>query len=407
MVPNNDAWSILTLIDKQVHLERRRVLSKALSDNALRTFEPSMLQHMDIFHQQVATQIDANGWSMPKNMSDYSMRLTFDIMCDFGFGQNFSLQTNRSLDYIPKVLKNYSWRMGIYEQYPKLANLNIEILAEFFRFGNDLKTRFEEWARGFALSVMDETNEKPHGQFSLIREFRDSTGKKFNEVELKAEGSFLILAGSETTGITMSAIFFYLAHNSDIYKKLATEVRSVFSDVSEICSGEKLLSCSYLSACVTETLRICPPVPGTPWREVEGDGIKVDTEYIPAGCNVGTSMYAIHHNETYFPSAYIFDPERWLSSSSEEQRELAHSAFNPFSLGPRGCAGRSMALSELNLLVARTMFLYDFRLADGPLGAVGRGAPEKGKLRSRENEYQVFANITSYSDGPWIIFKKV
>jgi cytochrome P450 len=86
----------------------------------------------------------------------------------------------------------------------------------------------------------------------------------------------------------MSGIFHYLAHHSEIYSRLAHEVRSTFSDLDEIVPGEKLQSCSYLSACIWEALRICPPVPGIPWREVEEGGVTVDGEYIPGGYDVGT-----------------------------------------------------------------------------------------------------------------------
>ena len=123
------------------------------------------------------------------------MRLTFDIMCDFGFGQKISLQTDRSLDFIPKVLKNYSWRMGIYEQYPKLAKLNVEEILRLLRFGAELQTKFQTWSSNFASVVMNRLDGRPKGQFNLIRDFKDSEGKILHDNELQAEGSFLILAG--------------------------------------------------------------------------------------------------------------------------------------------------------------------------------------------------------------------
>jgi cytochrome P450 len=86
----------------------------------------------------------------------------------------------------------------------------------------------------------------------------------------------------------MSALFFYLIRHSEIYVKLALEIRKTFADLEEIRSGEKLQSCSYLSACIAEALRMSPPVPGIPWREVEDGGIQVDTDYVPAGYTVGT-----------------------------------------------------------------------------------------------------------------------
>ena len=97
-----------------------------------------------------------------------------------------------------------------------------------------------------------------------------------------------VALGSDTTAIAMSAIFFYLAHYPEVYNTLANEIRHTFSDLSQIRSGPALISCSYLSACITETMHICPPVPGIPWREIESSGTLIDGEQIPAGYNVGT-----------------------------------------------------------------------------------------------------------------------
>jgi cytochrome P450 len=120
------------------------------------------------------------------------------------------------------------------------------------------------------------------------------------------------------------------------------------------------------------------------------------------------SIYSIQHNPDYFPSPYNFDPNRWLGSDSPnhyEKSKLANAAFNPFSVGPRACAGRSIGLAELHIMFARTMFAYDFRIADGPLGSVGQGSGKNGDLRSCESEFQLFAHVTSYCEGPWVVFK--
>ncbi|KAI9874884.1 MAG: hypothetical protein M1830_009181 [Pleopsidium flavum] len=368
-----------------------------------------MVEHLETLREQLGEGADADGWSSAKNMSILCMRLTLDVMCDFGFGQELGLQTDRSLDFIPDVLQNYSWRMGIYEQYPQLASLGVERYASLLRYGAGLQEKFQNWSSNFASVVMNRRDEKRKGQFSIIRDFKDPMSRKgLSDLELWAEGSFMLLAGSDTTAITLSAMFFYLAHYPEVYARLAHEIRSTFSDLSQIRSGPQLMSCSYLSACITEALRICPPVPGIPWREVESGGIVIDGEHIPTACNVGTSIYSIQHNPAYFPSPHVFSPSRWLPSESTctAPIDLAGTAFNPFSLGPRGCAGRSMALLELSLAIARTLFVYDFRQAEGGLGRVGEGGSEKGDLRGRVDEFQLYANVTSYCEGPWIIFRK-
>jgi cytochrome P450 len=112
-----------------------------------------------------------------------------------------------------------------------------------------------------------------------------------------------------------------------------------------------------------------------------------------------SSIYAIQHDPTYFPSPYAFNPDRWIRSDSPgETKSPAMAALNPFSIGPRRCAGRSMALLELRLLVARTLFGFDFRLADGQ--------ELRGKtMYEAKDEFRLYSHVTSYCEGPWLAFK--
>ena len=99
-----------------------------------------------------------------------------------------------------------------------------------------------------------------------------------------------------------------------------------------------------------------PPGAGCIWREADEGGLVIDGEYVPAGYDIGTCIYAIHHNENYFPDSFRYDPQRWLlPSDSKEKIEAAQKAFNPFSIGLRACVGRSLAIMEISIALARVM----------------------------------------------------
>lgn len=178
--------------------------------------------------------------------------------------------------------------------------------------------------------------------------------------------------------------------------------------MEEIHSGPRLASCKYLFACINEALRMSPPAVGSHWREVEPEGQNVDGEFVPGGYDVGTCIYAIHHNEEYFPNSFEFLPERWLPGFglSEEQLMAANKAFNPFSIGPRACIGRALAMTEISVTLARVIYSLDFRRSDGDLGKIGEGTPEGINGRNRVNEYQLASHLTSWSSGPMVEFRK-
>jgi len=200
-------------------------------------------------------------------------------------------------------------------------------------------------------------------------------------------------------------MFFYLAQNPEKKARVVSEVRSCFASREEVRLGAKLASCRYLAACVNECLRMAPPVASAPFREVGPGGAVVDGHYLPGGCNIGIGIYSIQHNEQYFPEPFKFVPERWLEGENPYGGVNVSEAFVPFSIGPRACLGKSLAISEGNLLTAYICWMLDFEIVES-LKHVGGGNIHDKNGRHREDEYQLYDHITSARNGPWIKFRR-
>ena len=146
---------------------------------------------------------------------------------------------------------------------------------------------------------------------------------------------------------------------------------------------------------------------GTLWREVLPGGAIIDGRSVPAGVDVGVGIYSIHHQPDYYPDPYAFRPERWLTSEdSQHDVEVAQSAWAPFSMGARGCAGKPAAILQLTMSLARTLFLFDMRTpANAHLASVGQG--KKGEVfpRNLETEFQAKGTFSSILHGPMLEFK--
>ena len=181
-------------------------------------------------------------------------------------------------------------------------------------------------------------------------------------------------SGSDTANTALAATFYFLSHHRQVLARLSEEIRSTFPDLDSIVCGPSLQKLYYLRACLDESMRLCPPVPMHLPQEVLSGGLRVNKEFFPTGTVIGIPTYALHHNEEYFEQPFAYRPERWLPNHgpnaeqegvSSEVLALQKKAFVPFSLGPRACIGRNVALMELEIGIARTLWLYDIRLAPG------------------------------------------
>ena len=211
----------------------------------------------------------------------------------------------------------------------------------------------------------------------------------------------------------MSATIFHLLHNPEALNTLTDEIRSCFEKEEDICIGNQLTSCTFLRACITESLRLSPPVAGIPTRRVLAGGINVDGHQIPEGTIVGTSIYTIHHDERYYPRPFKFEPERWQEgekcggspTSQHANLKLAQAAFCPFSVGPRACVAKNMAWAELSLVIARTLFRYDMRLPEEHVVNKPQCGVSVKDCGERSPEYEMKAWIAAGREGPSVQFR--
>lgn len=81
--------------DKHVHARKRRVLSQAFSDSAIKEMERYILANVRTFCAQIGLGAggsgDRKGWTAPKNMADWCNYLAMDILGDLSFGKAFHM----------------------------------------------------------------------------------------------------------------------------------------------------------------------------------------------------------------------------------------------------------------------------------------------------------------------------
>ncbi|KAF4627698.1 hypothetical protein G7Y89_g10455 [Cudoniella acicularis] len=393
-------------IDKTLHGRKRRVLSQAFSDNALKGMEELMLLHVKQFCQVIVQGAGEKG-AVTRNLSNWFSYLAYDIMGELCFGKSYDMLINGARRGVIALVDRAAFRHYVCGLWMPLDSWHLDQLLipriTRDRWNFIMNSRIEATLRAKARTQAGHASKKDFFYY-LLNATDPETGKGFDTKELWAEANVLMIAGSDTTSTSLAATIFYLVRNPTAMQRLRKEIEGAFGDVEEIVSGQTLNGLEYLKACVDEAMRLAPAVPGAMPREVTAGGATVDGVFLPAGSNCGTPCFSIHRHPDYYRQSLKYIPERWLEGetcrvggeewvSSKESVEVGRKAFCPFSVGPRGCIGKGMALMEMRITLARMVFLFDMDSADAT------GEDEEGNLAMVDH-------FTSQKTGPNVRFRK-
>lgn len=364
--------------------------------------------------------------SGPIDLSESIGTLVFDIMGDLAFGRSFDIKEPGGYNPFKLVPHTIAQYMQFYYPLCRSPFLHLLIWLKPRGFDQLLNAitppavlQYNEFVYNSVTNRIIQHREqadKPQKEqrmdmFHFLCEARDpDTGLiAYDENNLRAESSLLIVAGSDTTSTALSGIFFYLTGDPQRLAKLTDEIRTTFDSADEIVHGPKLLGCRYLAACIDEGIRLAPPGPSELPREVLSGGLMVRGEYYPPGTIVGTVPWADSRNEAvYDGDTTVFRSERWIvdeaSGVTTESVARRKANFHPFTTGPGNCVGKNLAMAEIMITVARTLHRLDIRRAPG--STMGGGRAELGWGATDERQLQLVDAYIALRRGPEVQFRK-
>ena len=180
--------------------------------------------------------------------------------------------------------------------------------------------------------------------------------QQLTDDEICAQAWIFFVAGYETTATTLSFSAYELALNHEIQNKLHKELKLAMNDDGEI-DYDVLSKLPYLDAVISETLRKYPPVQRLERTATQSYQIPNTSIVINKGDVVYVPVYAIHHDEEYYPDPEKFIPERFLP---ENRHKIKPFTYLPFGSGPRNCIGMRFGLLEAKLGLAKILLKYKF-----------------------------------------------
>ena len=190
----------------------------------------------------------------------------------------------------------------------------------------------------------------------------------FNDARVLVMAVSMAFAGSETTAISLAAVFYYLLKNPRCYELLLHELDSAISNGTLVNRPTGLVTWAesqklpYLDACIKEAFRLHPAV-GLPLeRVVPPQGAEICGEYIAGGTIVGCSAWVIHRRkEIYGEDVGVFRPERWIEASEERTKAMDGCMFQ-FGMGSRTCIGKNISLLEMYKVIPSFLRRFEVRL---------------------------------------------
>jgi len=182
--------------------------------------------------------------------------------------------------------------------------------------------------------------------------------KQFDDDTVVATAMVLLVAGYDTTGLTLSYLGYQLSKNEEVQTRLQEEIDEAFEEAGgKFPDYSVIQSLPYLDMVIHETLRLYSPV-GANLRNCNKDYKLPDSNiYLKKGDGLSYNARNLHRNPKYWSHPEEFYPEHF---SKEEKANRNPYAFQAFGQGPRACIGMRFALLEAKIGVMAVMRKFTF-----------------------------------------------
>jgi cytochrome P450 len=321
---------------------QRRAVAPAFSHRNMLNLSPIMTAAA----QRSADRIAAAG---PRaiNMLDEMVTATFDVISDVTFsgGDGFDR------DAVHRAIDDYIAEAG------KLSLFDILGLPDWLpRPGRAMSGRALKDMKRIADGAIDARAERgPSDTPDLLDLLLDGTDPKtkrqMNTAELRDNLLTFIVAGHETTALTLSWALYLMGFDQAVQQKARAEAQTVLQ--GRAATGADVENLPYIRQIVDETLRLYPPA-GVISRTAQRNDTLCGREVRP-GDTVMVPIYALGRHQQLWDQPDVFDPDRF-----KDRKAIDRYAYLPFGDGPRICIGASFAQQEAVIILATLLSRFRF-----------------------------------------------
>ncbi len=286
------------------------------------------------------------------DLFDEMIRATFEVIANITFGGSDAVEC----DELHVALNNYTDSVG------KMSLLDLIGLPTWVPrpariFKNSAIRKMHSMATDAITRRKTEGAKDIPDLLDLLMKGEDpETKRRLNTAEIRDTLLTFIVAGHETTALTLAWGLYLCAFDQEVQDKLRAEAQSVLK--GRIATAEDCPSLPYTEQVIKETMRLYPPVAFMSRTALETDELcgqpvkRKDTVMLP--------VYALHRNHALWENPDTFDPNRFANNYKPDRF-----SYIPFGDGPRICIGAQFAMIETKIVLSTLISRFKFERIDG------------------------------------------
>lgn len=387
--------SLFSTTSEAFHAQLRRSVNSAFSMTTLIQYEPFVDSTTELFLSQTEKLYAKTGTAC--NFSRWLQFYAFDVIGEMTYSKRHGfLEENRDIDgiidYVANLfdyaapigqipfldllfLKNPIWlllgKYGLVDGTFPVAKFARARMLERYPTSSDPKS-------ATILPSTEPTAEsKKPDLLSKFVQAKYDRPEFMNDSLVMTMAISMAFAGSETTAISLSGVFYYLLKNprcmEEVYRELDSKAKEGFFGDYEngLVTWTESQKLPYLDACIKEAFRLHPAPGLTLERIVPPQGADIAGHFVKGGTIVGCSAWVMHRRKEIFgEDVEVYRPERWLVDESKDKnaeekriKEMTGTMLQ-FGAGARTCIGKNISLLEMYKVVPSLLRRFEIRLED-------------------------------------------
>ncbi|KAF1464939.1 Cytochrome P450 4B1, partial [Pygoscelis antarcticus] len=350
----------LLILDGTKWFQHRKMLTPAFHYDVLKSYVALMSDSVKVMLDKWEKKTTER--KSVELFQDVSL-MTLDSIMKCAFSYNTNCQTQSNSNYYIRAVYDLSYLVS-----DRIQTFSYkDVFYDFTRKGRDFRdacrlahTHTDKVVkeRKMLLSSekeLDKIQKKRHLDFlDILLCTKDANGVGLSDEDLRAEVDTFMFEGHDTTASGISWLLYCLSLYPEYQRQCREEIQGILGDRDTI-EWEDLGKMTYTTMCIKESLRLFPPVPSVS-RYLSKSVTFSDGRSLPAGCQVGLNIFAIHRNRDVWEDPEVYNPLRFSPENSAQRHSHA---FLPFSAGSRNCIGQQFAMNEMKVALALTLLRFE------------------------------------------------